>query len=345
METLWFALLTFLLAGYTVFDGFDLGVGAVHLLAAKTEEERGIAIASIGPVWDGNEVWIVAAGGTLFFAFPDLFAASLSGFYLPMMIFLWLIILRGISIELRGHIHHPLWSSFWDVVFAGASLLLALVLPVALACVVRGVPLDEEGRFFAPLWTDFSVGPNPGVLDWYTLLVGILGVAALSMHGALWLALKTEGALYDRSVSIAGKLWIASLVLTGLVTAATFRVQPQLRFNLEAIPLGAIIPAAAIAGLFVSRWMLKKERMLPAFLGSSGYLAGMVASAAYGIYPYVLPATTEKTRSLTIFTASSSEYSLGIAVLWWFPGILLVGLYFFNTYRKFGGKVRSAGHG
>lgn len=345
METLWFSLLTFLLAGYVVFDGFDLGVGAVHLLAAKTEEERGIAIASIGPVWDGNEVWIVAAGGTLFFAFPELFATSLSGFYLPMMIFLWLIILRGISIELRGHIHHPLWSSFWDVVFAGASCLLALVLPVALACVVRGVPLDENGQFFAPLWTDFSVGPNPGVLDWYTLLVGALGLAALSMHGALWLALKTEGALYARSKSLAAKLWVASVILTLVVTAATLQVQPQLRFNLEVIPWGGIIPAAALAGLFGCRWMLKKERMLQAFLGSCGYLAGMVASAAYGIYPYVLPATTEKTRSLTIFTASSSPYSLGVAIFWWFPGIMLVGLYFFNTYRKFGGKVRSAGHG
>src|ERR1700738_4417122 len=157
---------------YVLLDGFDLGAGAIHLLGAKTDEERVQVLASIGPVWDGNEVWLIAAGGTLFFAFPALYATSFSGFYLPLMIVLWLLILRGVSFEFRRHLTHATWVSFWDGVFFLASLLLAVFYGAALGNVVRGVPLDNQGRFFEALWTNFQPAGETGILDWYTILAG-----------------------------------------------------------------------------------------------------------------------------------------------------------------------------
>src|ERR1700686_5145344 len=154
METLWFCLVAVMLALYVLLDGFDLGAGAVHFLVAKTEEERRQVIASIGPVWDGNEVWLLAAAGTLYFAFPALYASSFSGFYLPLMMVLWLLILRGTSIEFRNHIKSPVWAPLWETVFCGASALLAIFFGAALGNVVRGVPLDASGSFFEPLWTN-----------------------------------------------------------------------------------------------------------------------------------------------------------------------------------------------
>src|SRR5450759_490636 len=161
MATVWFCLLGFMFAIYVVLDGFDLGAGAVAFLVARTPEERGQVIRSIGPVWDGNEVWLVAASGTLYFAFPTLYAASFSGFYLPLMFVLWLLILRGIAIEFRNHIDSPVWTQLWDVVFSGSSALLAVFLGAAIGNVVRGVPLDRNAEFFLPLWGE------TGILDPY----------------------------------------------------------------------------------------------------------------------------------------------------------------------------------
>src|ERR1700686_3416967 len=162
MGTLWFCLVAGMITIYVLLDGFDLGAGAIHLLVAKTDEERRQILASIGPVWDGNEVWLLPAGGTLYFAFPALYASGFSGFYLPLMIVLWLLILRGISIEFRNHIDSPVWTPLWDVLFSFSSALLAIFYGAALGNVVRGVPLDADGYFFEPLWTNFRVGASPG---------------------------------------------------------------------------------------------------------------------------------------------------------------------------------------
>src|ERR1700736_2713502 len=192
MGTIWFCLVALMLTVYVLLDGFDLGAGAIHLLVAKTDEERVQVLASIGPVWDGNEVWLIAAGGTLYFAFPALYAASFSGFYLPLMIVLWLLIVRGISIEFRSHVGGPIWSAFWDRSFSVASTLLAIFYGAALGNVIRGVPFDRAGRFFEPLWTNFMPAGQTGILDWYTTLVGVAALAALALHGAAWLARKTD---------------------------------------------------------------------------------------------------------------------------------------------------------
>src|SRR5437899_664467 len=158
MGTLWFCLVALMIAVYVLLDGFDLGAGAIHLFVARTDEERRQVLASVGPVWDGNEVWLIAAGGTLYFAFPALYASAFSGFYLPLMIVLWLLILRGASIEFRNHIKSAVWDPLWDFLFCTSSLLLAVFFGAALGNVVRGVPLDASGYFFEPLWTNFRLG-------------------------------------------------------------------------------------------------------------------------------------------------------------------------------------------
>src|SRR6202166_4049104 len=174
MGTIWFCLVAVMIAMYVLLDGFDLGAGAIHLLVAKTDEERRAVLASIGPVWDGNEVWLLAAAGTLYFAFPALYASSFSGFYLPLMMVLWLLMLRGIGIEFRAHIDNPVWQGFFDLIFFISSALLAIFFGAALGNVIRGVPLGPDGYFFEPLWTTFTVTPTPGILDWYTALTGVL---------------------------------------------------------------------------------------------------------------------------------------------------------------------------
>jgi cytochrome d ubiquinol oxidase subunit II len=202
MPTLWFCLVAVMLAGYVILDGFDIGAGIIHLFVAKTDAERRAVLASIGPVWDGNEVWLLAAGGTLYFAFPGLYASSFSGFYLALMIVLWLLILRGICIEFRSHVPSELWRGFWDVIFAGASLLLAIFYGTALGNVVRGVPIQSDGYFFLALWTNFRPGSEPGIIDWYTVLIGVAALSALTIHGALWVALKTKDDLQARCQAV-----------------------------------------------------------------------------------------------------------------------------------------------
>ncbi|MDQ3855014.1 MAG: cytochrome d ubiquinol oxidase subunit II, partial [Chloroflexota bacterium] len=229
METLWFVLVAFMLIMYAILDGFDLGAGAIHLFAAKSEAERRAVLRSIGPVWDGNEVWLIAAGGTLFFTFPLLYASSFSGFYLPLIIVLWLLIARGVSLELRGHLDNPVWKSFWDGLFFVGSSLLAFFFGAAVGNVVRGVPLGEDGYFFQPLWTDFSPrSAEPGILDWYTILIGLLALSILVAHGANWVALKTEGPLNARSRLISRRAWMATVALTALGTVATFYIRPEM---------------------------------------------------------------------------------------------------------------------
>ena len=184
MPTLWFILVAFMLTTYVLLDGFDLGAGIIHLLVARTDTERRLNLRAIGPVWDGNEVWLIAAGGTLFFTFPLLYASSFSGFYLPLIIVLWLFIGRGVAIELRSRLNNRVWASFWDGMFSFSSALLAFFFGVALGNVIRGVSLNAQGYFFAALWTDFNpFSANPGILDWYTILIGLPGFRLPSGHG------------------------------------------------------------------------------------------------------------------------------------------------------------------
>jgi cytochrome d ubiquinol oxidase subunit II len=338
MGTIWYCLVAIMIAVYVLLDGFDLGAGAIHLFVAKTDEERRQVLASIGPVWDGNEVWLLAAGGTLYFAFPVLYASAFSGFYLPLMIVLWLLILRGASIEFRNHIKSRVWDPFWDFLFAASSLLLAVFFGAALGNVARGVPLDESGYFFEPLWTDFRLGDVTGILDWYTILVGVLALLALMMHGSLWVQMKTTGALSQRTGVLAGRAWWGVVVLTLLVTTLTLRVQPQVKENLTTWPWGLIFPVLAIAGIAGVRFELVKRDERKAFYASCAYLLGMLTSVVFGVYPMVLPARNPL-YSLTVESAKAGNYGLKIGAVWWTIGIILAAGYFTFVYRSFAGKV------
>jgi len=341
METLWFCLVAIMIAGYVVFDGFDIGAGIIHLSVAKGDADRRRVLQSIGPVWDGNEVWLLAAGGTLFFAFPKLYASSFAGFYLPLMMVLWLLILRGISIEFRNHLQSPTWTPFWDAAFTGSSTLLAIFLGAALGNVVRGVPLSEAGDFFLPLWTNFRVGAEVGILDWYTILVGVLAAFTLTMHGALWVTYKTEGELAERSRRCARLAWSGTVTMTVVVTAATFLIQPQVLANFDRYPFGFLFPALALAGLAgILRYGSSTGSELRAFLASCTYIVGMLTSVVFGVYPYVLPSNTDPTLGLTIQNTAAASYGLWVGLLWWTPGMILVAAYFIYTYRQFAGKVR-----
>ncbi len=338
METVWFCLVAIMLAVYVLLDGFDLGAGAIHLLVAKTNEEKRQVLASIGPVWDGNEVWLIGVGGTLFFAFPLLYASSFSGFYLPLMIVLWLLILRGASIEFRNQVESAVWIPLWDFLFCASSLLLAIFYGAALGNVVRGVPLDGSGYFFEPLWTNWRLGEQTGILDWYTVLVGVLALFALTMHGSLWVYMKTTGVVNERAGRLANLAWWTVIVFTILITAVTFAVLPQLRINFSRWPWGFIFPILSIAGLLGVRFELRGRNERRAFLASCAYLTGMLTSIVFSIYPMVLPAR-DGVHSLTISNAKAGAYGLKVGLAWWIVGMILVTGYFQYVYRSSSGKV------
>jgi cytochrome d ubiquinol oxidase subunit II len=339
VETLWFCLVAAMLAVYVVLDGFDLGAGIVHLYVARDDAGRRQVLRSIGPVWDGNEVWLLAAGGTLYFAFPALYASSFSGFYLPLMIVLWLLILRGIAVEFRGHLEGPAWTPLWDAVFSGSSLLLTIFFGAALGNVVRGVPLDAQGNFFEPLWTRLRVGPDAGIIDWYTILAGLTACLALAHHGALWVALKTGGATQQRARRAARAVWWGVAGTTIVLTAATFHVQAHVPARLRGHPWGYLFPTLAVSGLLLSRTRRVRAPERAAFLSSCAYLAGMLGSAAFGLYPYVLPALGDPALGLTVHNAAAPPSGLSIGLAWWIPGMILACGYTAFVYRRFAGKV------
>ncbi len=340
METIWFIIVSVMVAGYVVFDGFDLGVGVAHLFVAKTEDERRTVIASIGPVWDGNEVWLLAAGGILYFAFPPVYAAAFSGFYLPLTITLWLLIGRAISIEFRNQVEGDIWKPIWDTGFAVSSALLAVFLGAAFANVVRGVPLDADGIFFLPLWTDFQPGAAPGILDWYTILVGLAALATLLIHGLLWLILKTDGPVAARSAALFRRGWPVLVALIAAVTFATFQVQPHVPERMFGQPLALILPAVSIAALFAMRVYNHRAQSLQAFLSSCAFIVFLLLSAVYGLYPYLLPSNIDPAISLTAYNSATGDYGLRVGLLWFFPGVVLLAAYFTYVYGKFAGKVQ-----
>jgi cytochrome bd ubiquinol oxidase subunit II len=339
METVWFAIAAGMLATYAVLDGFDFGAGILHRLVARTDLERQIVLSAIGPVWDGNEVWLIAAGGVLFMAFPRAYSTAFSGFYLALMIVLWLLILRGVAIEFRSHEENPLWREFWDTVFSVASILLAVVFGASLGNLVRGVPLGKDGLAGMPLFTNFLPGKRPGIFDWYTTLVGLFAVAALAGHGAMYLAWRTTGPVHERSLAYARIAWWIELPLWVAVTFSTALVQYQVFTNLVARPWSFLFVILALGGYGAVFFFVARGRELPAFLSSSAFLFGLIGATMIGNYPYWLRSTIDPSFSLTAWNTASSAYGLRVALAWWLVGITLAVGYFVNLFRSIHGKV------
>jgi cytochrome d ubiquinol oxidase subunit II len=346
MLFIWFWFVAIMITAYVVLDGFDLGAGILHLLIARTDQERRTVIRTIGPVWDGNEVWLIAGGGTLYFAFPLLYASGFSGFYLPLMIVLWLLILRGIGVELRMHLESPVWTGFFDGCFAISSLLLTIFYGAALGNVIRGVPLEKDGFFFLPLWTDWKVGPQPGVLDWYTVIAGVVALAALTTHGANYVALKTSGDLNLRARQTAQALWPPLVLLTLTSLWATLSIRPELLANYKSYPVLFVVPVAVALSLVAMLLYRRRGNDQGAFLSSCAYLIFMLVGAAAAVYPNLLMATTDPALNITVYNAASSPYALSVGLVFWGIGMALAIGYVVFTYRMFRGKVgnESAGY-
>ncbi len=345
MGFIWFWLVAVMLVAYVVLDGFDLGVGILHPFIARTEEERQLVLRSIGPVWDGNEVWLLAGGGTLYFAFPLLYASAFSGFYLALMIVLWLLIARGASIELRMHVGIRVWREFFDGLLFVSSALLAIFFGAALANVIRGVPLNSEGYFFLPLWTNWRVGPQPGILDWYTVLGGLVALTALTVHGALYLAVKTERDLQRRARTVAQRGWMVLFLLTLLSLPASIIAREDMLGNYRSYPILFVLPVVVLLSLLGSFLFSRKGKDLRAFGCSCVYLAVMLAGAAIGLYPRLLPSSSDPRLDITIAKALSGPHALRVGLAWWAFGMALAALYFVIVYRMFRGKVSLEGGG
>ena len=336
INSIWFAVLAFMLVGYAVLDGFDLGVGMLHLLVGRDTRERTTLIDTIGPVWNGNEVWLLAAGGAMVVAFPTVYAASFSGFYLALMLVLWLLLLRGLGIEFRHQIDHDLWKHAWDVAFSLSSALLALLFGVAVGNVLRGLPLDANGEFQGT----FVLMLNP-----FAVLGGLLSVAVLSLHGANWLALKTERDLQARARTFARLLWWPAMALLAALVGASFVVRPDFTRNFGEHAVLVLVPAVTVAAAVAVFWFRTRNDDLRAFVAGGALIAGILGSAAAGLYPYLLPARPGSAHpGLDIYNAASPGGSLRIALGIYLFGTTLVAIYLVNIYRVWRGKVRAMYH-
>lgn len=332
MPELWFWLVGSMFIAWAVLDGFDFGVGILHRVVARTDAERRQVIGAIGPVWDGNEVWLIAAGGSTLLAFPKLLASGFSGLYLPVIFAVWAIMLRGASIELRSHLGSPLWRGFFDVTFFVSSSLVPVLFGAALGNVLRGVPLSPEGWFELPLFASWSPFGALGVLDWYTLLCGAFVTVTLTAHGANWLVLKTDGVVQAKATALQPKLFIATLVFWLLGGIATFVVA---RPNLNApFVIGLVISVAGVVFALVRRPR--------AFFGSGAFVVGNLVTALGGMFPVVLRSRPTPELSLTVRSAASHGAGIDGALVWWIPGVLLAAGYFWWVLRHFRGRVSAS---
>lgn len=331
METAWFCVLALLGGGYAVLDGFDLGVGMLHLWIGRNNDERRTSLLAIGPVWDGNEVWLLATGGLLVLSFPRVYAAGFSGFYLALMIVLWLLMGRGLSLEWRANVEHSMWRDAADVIFSACSFLLALLFGVAVGNVVNGVPLNPQGYY---------QGLFSWILNPYALLIGLLSVVLLAMHGANWLALKSGGAVQERARLASRRLFPIVVILIVLATIGTFLARGSMGVNYHNHPIWFIAPLATVA-MIVLQWRYRTANSdLYAWITSSGLLLTLLVSTGIGLYPDLLPSNPHPERSLTIHNAYSSHFAMQVGLTWLAIGLVLALAHLSWVYYLFRGKVR-----
>ena len=330
LNTIWFFLILILLTGYAILDGFDLGIGALHLFV-KDDMERRVMINSIGPVWDGNEVWLVTGGGALFAAFPDVYATVFSGFYTALMILLFMLIFRAVAIEFRSKQAMKWWRQMWDIAFSIASILIAFLAGVALGNLITGVPIGADKEFIGTFW---------GMINPYTVLVGITTVALFMMHGAIYGVMKTEGELHKKLRGWVNNTIIFFVICYITTTMATLIYYPQMIERFKEFPalfILAILNMLAIAN--IPRAILKEKDFF-AFLSSSASIAALLFLFAIGLFPNIVYAPNNPAHSLNIYNAASSQKTLEIMLIIALVGIPFVLAYTISIYWIFRGKVK-----
>jgi len=327
LAAVWYVLVAVLLAGYAVLDGFDLGIGTLYPFISKSDQERKAMRDAIGPVWDGNEVWLLTAGGALFAAFPAVYATVFSGFYLALMLVVFSLIFRAVSLEFRAHAAAP---RVWDWAFFLGSALPALLFGVAIGNIVRGVPIGVDGEYAGTFLT---------LLNPYSLLIGVLGLTMFVTHGAAWAALKTEGALQQRAVAVRS---VAQWVFAALFVVAT--IATLVMVNDRPTPVlgtvvGWIMIVVVAAGLIWTRLAIARSQDGPAFVGNAVTMVGLVGLLAVGNYPALVPALDTPQRSLTIYNSASAHLTLEVMLIIAIIGVPIVLAYTALVYSKFRGKV------
>jgi cytochrome d ubiquinol oxidase subunit II len=356
MEVFWFIIIAIVLVVFFILDGYDFGVGIIHLFFAKTEKDKEVIAKSAGLFWDSNEVWLVAGGGMLFMAFPTFYASVFSGFYLPLIIVLWLIVFRAIGLEFRSQFDYQMWKDMWDKAFGISSLLLALFFGIALGNIVRGVNLGgvennisayEGHYFFLPLW-DSSFSPlteHPGVIDWFTIIIGIISVITLAIHGANWIILKTRSSINDQLKPVIFKLNISLLILTIISLSVWQNIQPDALNNFADSPYLIIFPIIYFTGLFGLFFIKRFKKEIYGFLFSTLLILGGITSSLASMFPVLLPSTNDINDPLTIYNTAAHEYSLSVAMGWGIIGFILLFVYMIIQKRLMGGKVDKMDYG
>jgi cytochrome d ubiquinol oxidase subunit II len=329
LQVVWYFLIGLFLLAYAILDGFDLGVGFWYLFS-KRDKDRRLMRNAIGPVWDGNEVWLLTGGAAIFAAFPQVYATVFSGFYLALMLVIFALIFRAVSIEFRGKLDTPGWGDFWDITFAIGSILPALLFGVAVGNLLRGLPLDGAGNF---------TGSFFGLLNPYALLIGVLGLVMFATHGALYLVLKTNGELSVKAGVWAQRAWWSYLILFVIAALLTMSTQPQLLRNYNAVPVLWILPLLSLLVIILIGVFNRQRRAKRAFAASVLSIIGLMALCAAGLFPNMVPALGRPELSLTLVNASSSPLTLWTTLVIALVGMPLVVIYTIWTYRTFGGKV------
>jgi cytochrome bd ubiquinol oxidase subunit II len=332
LETTWFVLWGVLWTVYFVLDGFDLGLGMLMPFLARNDGERRVIFNAQGPFWDGNEVWLLTAGGATFAAFPKTYAVMFSSLYTPLMLLLFALILRGISFEMRSKEEAPWWRKTWDTCMVVGSFLPALLLGVAFANIFAGLPIDAQGIFHGNLLT---------LLNPYGLLGGVLFVLLFAVHGSLWLTIKTEGDMRERGLRMAARLWALLLVAAVAFLAYTAFATP-LWTNVLARPVFLVFPLAAVAGLLSGRWFMARRAWWKAWGASAVTIAGAVAFGVAGLFPNLLPSRLDPAASLTAFNSASTHLTLSIMLGVALVFVPVVLAYQFWVYRTFSFPISAA---
>ena len=329
LQVVWFLLIGILLTGYAILDGFDLGVGFWHLFTKKDKDRRTL-LNAIGPVWDGNEVWLLTGGGAMFAAFPHVYATVFSGLYLALMLVLFALIFRAVSLEFRSKVETPGWRKTWDIAFALGSIIPALLFGVAVGNILRGLPLDASKNFIGTFWT---------LLNPYALIVGLLSLSMFATHGALFISLKTEGALSESAKRWAKIAWYFFIALALIATIITVLTQRQLLRNVIDLPFLLIIPILTFASIDMIYIYLRRNKLIGAFTASCLSITGLMIIGAISIFPNLVPALNNPGFNLTIINSSSSPLTLKSMLIIAIIGMPFVLGYSYWVHKKFGGKV------